>query len=181
LSRADADGSNPLRLARLTAAGGGVCTPDSHYAVYPDRGALWRISIDGGEPQKLNFPLSLVAFSRDNKLALYMKQEHVNGILRSKILVAPADGGAPLYTFDSPYGMRSVQWTPDGKAIAFLLTRNRAGNIWEQPLSGGDPVQLTKFTNEETFSFAWSGDGKKLAFSRGQRKTDVVMMSNLNH
>jgi Tol biopolymer transport system component/tRNA A-37 threonylcarbamoyl transferase component Bud32 len=181
LSRADADGSNPLRLARLTQAGGGVCTPDSHYAVYAERGALWRMPIDGGEPQKLNFPLSLVNFSRDSKLALYMKQEHVNGMLRSKILVAPADGGPPLHTFDAPYGMRSAQWTPDGKAIAFLLTRNRAGNIWEQPLSGGDLVQLTKFTNEEMFSFAWSGDGKKLAFSRGQRKTDVVMMSNLNH
>jgi Tol biopolymer transport system component/tRNA A-37 threonylcarbamoyl transferase component Bud32 len=180
LSRADADGSNPLRLSRLTAAGGGTCTPDSRYAVYPDRGALWRMPIDGGEPQRLNFPLSLVNFSRDGKLALYMKQEHVNGMLRGKIFVAPADAGAPLHIFDAPYGMRSVQWTPDGKAIAFLLTRNRAGNIWEQPLSGGDPVQLTKFTNQDMFSFAWSGDGKNLAFSRGQRKTDVVMMSDLN-
>jgi Tol biopolymer transport system component len=69
----------------------------------------------------------------------------------------------------------------DGNSIAFLLTRDHAGNIWEQPLADGAPVQLTKFTNEDMFSFAWSGDGKKLAFFRGQRKTDVVMMSNLNH
>ena len=137
--------------------------------------------LDGGEPQKLNLPLSLGGFSRDGKLAVYGKQEQINGMLQPKLVVVAADGGAPLYTFNSPYGLRSAQFTPDSKAIAFLLTRNRAGNIWEQPLSGRDPVQLTKFTNDEMFSFAWSGDGKKLAFSRGQRKTDVVMMSNLNH
>jgi Tol biopolymer transport system component len=179
LSRADADGSNPLRLARLTQGAGGVCTPDSRYAVYAEGGALWRMPIDGGEPQKLNFPLSLVNFSRDGKLALYSKPEHVNGMVRTKILVAPADGGgAPLHIFDAPYGMRSAQWTPDGKAIAFLLTRNRATNIWVQPLAGGDPVQLTKFPRLEMFEFAWSRDGKHLAFSRGQRRTDVVMISN---
>jgi hypothetical protein len=28
------------------------------------------------------------------------------------------------------------------------------------------------------FAFAWSRDGKHLAFSRGQQETDVVLMSN---
>jgi len=74
--------------------------------------------------------------------------------------------------------MQSPQFTPDGKAMAFILTRNHAGNIWEQRLTGGDPMQLTKFTNGDMFSFSWSKDGKQLAFSRGVRKTDVVMMSN---
>ncbi|PYX83584.1 MAG: hypothetical protein DMG68_22075 [Acidobacteria bacterium] len=34
------------------------------------------------------------------------------------------------------------------------------------------------FTGSNMFAFAWSPDGKQLAFSRGQRKTDVVLMSN---
>jgi hypothetical protein len=38
-------------------------------------------------------------------------------------------------------------------------------------------VQITHFPSGDIFSFAWSKDGKKLAFSRGTRKTDVVMMS----
>jgi Tol biopolymer transport system component len=181
VSRADADGSNPVKLAQLTQVTGVTCAADSRYAVYASRDAAWRVPIDGGEPQKLNFPGNLAGFSRDGKLALNGKQELVNGIVSTKFLVVPAEGGASLYTFGVPYGMRSAQFTPDGKAIAFLLTRNHAGNIWEQPLAGGDPVQLTKFTNEEMFAFAWSRDGKKLALSRGQRKTDVVMMSNLYH
>jgi Tol biopolymer transport system component len=76
-----------------------------------------------------------------------------------------------------PYGMQSPRFTPDNKAIAFLLTRNRATNIWQQPLTGGPMVQITHFPSGDIFSFAWSKDGKKLAFSRGTRKTDVVMMS----
>jgi Tol biopolymer transport system component len=59
----------------------------------------------------------------------------------------------------------------------FLLTRNRATNIWEQRLAGGAPVQVTHFPSGDMFAFAWSRDGKQLAFSRGRRKTDVVMMS----
>jgi hypothetical protein len=57
--------------------------------------------------------------------------------------------------------------------------RNTA-NIWEQPLAGGERFQLTKFPSGEMFAFAWSRDGKQLAFSRGQRKTDVVMMSDFH-
>ncbi|HEY6271871.1 MAG TPA: hypothetical protein VIX19_07750 [Terriglobales bacterium] len=41
-------------------------------------------------------------------------------------------------------------------------------------------MQLTKFTNDDMFAFAWLHDGKLLAFSRGQKKTDVVMMSNFH-
>jgi hypothetical protein len=98
--------------------------------------------------------------------------------MRPKLVVAPAEGGNPLYTFDLPYGLQIARFTPDSQAIASLLTRNRAANIWEQRLSGGELFPLTKFTTGDMFAFAWSKDGKQLAFSRGQRKTDVIMMSN---
>ena len=100
--------------------------------------------------------------------------------MRVKLIIAPAGGGAPLHTFDVPYGWQSPVFTPDSKAIAFALTRNRATNIWEQRLTGGDPFQLTNFPSGEIFAFAWSKDGRQLAFSRGKRKTDVVMMTNFH-
>jgi Tol biopolymer transport system component len=58
-----------------------------------------------------------------------------------------------------------------------MLTRSRATNIWEQPLAGGDPVQITRFESGSMFAFDWSRDGKHLAFARGARKSDVVMMT----
>ena len=173
-----ADGSSPVKLTKGAVLGGGLCGPDSKSVLYFADGLIWRIPIDGGTPEKANLPFTQMGFSPDGKLVWYTAQNMEGGTLRSRLLVAPVSGGTPLYTFDSPYGMQSPRFTPDGKAIAFILTRNRAANIWEQRLAGGDPVQLTHFTEGTMFAFAWSQDGKHLAFSRGQRKTDVVMMSN---
>jgi Tol biopolymer transport system component len=95
------------------------------------------------------------------------------------MVVAPADSPSNvLHGFNVPYGMQSPRFTPDNKALAFLLTRKGATNIWLQPLAGGDPVPLTNFTSGDMFAFSWSKDGKQLAMSRGRRKSDVVMMSN---
>jgi len=106
------------------------------------------------------------------------RQSIQNGNFQAKLTVLPSGGGAPLHTFDVPYGMRSLRFTPDGKALAYLLTRDHATNIWQQPLAGGEPFPLTRFPSGDIFAFAWSQDGRQLAFSRGQLKTDVVMMSN---
>jgi hypothetical protein len=50
--------------------------------------------------------------------------------------------------------------------------------MWKQPLDSKGLVQITEFSSGEMFGFAWSKDGKQLAFARGVRTTDVVMMSN---
>ena len=175
---AEADGSNPVKLPVLGLVGGGACTADSKSIVYGAQDALWRIPIEGGQPVKLDVPFGLAGETSDGKLVLYGMQKVEGATMLSKLVVAPVTGGAPLYTFDAPYGIKSARFTPDDKAIAFLLTRNRATNIWEQPLAGGNLVQVTKFSTDDMFAFAWSSDGKQLAFSRGRRKTDVVMMSS---
>jgi eukaryotic-like serine/threonine-protein kinase len=177
LWRADIDGSNPLKLVRQAVIGVGLCMPDSKSVVYASSGAIWRISLDGGTPEKTDLPFGQFGFSNDGKLMYYVSQKVEGGSFVGKIVVVPAGGGAPLATVDMPYGMQSPRFTPDNKAIVFLLTRNRATNIWAQPLSGGPLVQLTHFPSGDMFAFSWSNDGKQLAFSRGSRKTDVVMMS----
>jgi eukaryotic-like serine/threonine-protein kinase len=179
LWRVQADGSNPVRLpATGLLFGAAICSPDSQSAIYFANNAIWSIPLEGGSPTKLNIPPEFSGYSPDGKLLFYISQIHQDTLLQSNFIVTSAAGGAPLYTLAVPYGMQSARFTPDGKALAFLLTRNRATNIWEQPLAGGPPIQLTKFSSGQMFAFAWSADGKQLAFSRGQNKTDVVMMSN---
>ncbi|MGH9774402.1 MAG: hypothetical protein ACRD50_05580 [Candidatus Acidiferrales bacterium] len=178
LWRAEGDGSNPAKLGVHALGGGGVCAADSQSVVYASDAALWRIPLEGGSPVKLDLPFAITAFSWDGKLACYQSQKVVDNKMESKLVVAPASGGAPLHILDAPYGTQLVKFTPDGKAIAFMLKRDRATNIWEQPLSGGMPIQLTRFPSGDMFEYAWSQDGKHLAFSRGEHKSDVVMMSN---
>jgi Tol biopolymer transport system component len=58
------------------------------------------------------------------------------------------------------------------------LLRNGASNIWEQPLSGGAPHQITNFASDRIPSFAWSRDGKQLLLIRGNQTSDVILISN---
>jgi eukaryotic-like serine/threonine-protein kinase len=174
----EADGANAVRLVRSGTIGFGACAPDSRSVYYAADGAIWKVGVDGGKPEKTDLPFSGGGISRDGKLIFYGVQRIEGGTYHSQLVVIPTAGGAPLYTIDAPYGLQSAQFTPDGKALCFILTRDRAGNLWEQPLTGGNPIQLTHFTSGEMFAFAWSPDGRQLALSRGSRKTDVVMMSN---
>jgi eukaryotic-like serine/threonine-protein kinase len=181
LWRTQADGSNPVKLpANGLLLGPVFCSPDSQSAIYFADNTVWSIPLEGGKPTKLNLPFTFFEYSPDGKLLFYVSQTHQDTVMQANFVVTSAAGGASLYNLAVPYGMQSPRFTPDGKAIAFLLTRNRATNIWEQPLAGGPPVQLTKFASGEMFAFAWSADGKQLSFSRGQSKTDVVMMSDFH-
>jgi Tol biopolymer transport system component len=176
--RADADGSNPMKLAEQTVAGGALCMPDSKTVLYATEAAIWRISLDGGQPEKTNLPLANFGFSHDGKLMVLALQKVEGGAMHAQVAVSPAEGGPAIFTFTPPFGMRVLGFTPDNKALAYMLTRDRAGNLWKQPLTGGPAVQVTKFTDGDMFDYAWSADGKRLALARGQRKTDVIMISS---
>ncbi len=175
----DADGGNAARITAKPLFTGGSCTQDSKSAIYAAEDAIWRSPISGGAAERTNLPLALFGFSPDGKMIFYSSQKIEGGAMHARFAVTPAyEPNTTLHALDAPYGVRYPRFTPDGKAIAFLLNRNRATNIWELPLSGGAPKQMTKFNNGEMFAFGWSNDGKRLAFSRGQVKTDVVLMSN---
>jgi Tol biopolymer transport system component len=91
------------------------------------------------------------------------------------VAVIPAEGGPPVKQFDMPVD-RFLRWMPDGRALAYIDHRNQ--NVWAQPLDGGQPRQLTDFKTDQTFSFAWSRDGKVLALARGTQTSDVVMITD---
>ena len=48
----------------------------------------------------------------------------------------------------------------------------------EQPLGGGAPRLITKFTKARVRDFDWSPDGKTLFVSYGEVNGDAVLISN---
>ncbi|MGA8451183.1 MAG: hypothetical protein WA735_18425 [Candidatus Acidiferrales bacterium] len=91
-------------------------------------------------------------------------------------------GGHIVKIFDAPAGIyreSCLRWSTDSKGLQYLLTKGDVTNIWEQPLSGGPPRQITDFTSGRIFDFNWSRDGKWLVMSRGEISSDVVLLSNL--
>jgi eukaryotic-like serine/threonine-protein kinase len=181
LIRTDPDGSNPVTIADQIL--NATCSPDGRWAIYgADSGHnLVRLPIEGGTPKVIaSAPLGIAgAISRDGKWVLVQSQEAVpdsNPV--TKLSVIPAEGGAAVHVFPEPPSVNKAEWSPDGKAIQFVLTRNGASNIWEQPLAGGDLRQVTNFMSGQIFGFNWTDDGKELLLARGAAHSDVVLISN---
>lgn len=63
------------------------------------------------------------------------------------------------------------QWSPDGKSIAFLRTREGKQQIVVLPLDGGE-AHSVKSGNFEPQDFRWSPDGKSFAFTATLPLTD---------
>jgi dipeptidyl aminopeptidase/acylaminoacyl peptidase len=58
---------------------------------------------------------------------------------------------------------RSPRWSPDGRQLAFLSTREERSQIYLLAADGGEAERLTEGKNAVT-TFEWSPDGKNLAF-----------------
>ena len=71
--------------------------------------------------------------------------------------------------------MRSARPSAPG-AWARSITQK---NIWVQPIDGGAPHSLTKFTDKTINDFAWSPDDKRLAITRGASLADLVLIKGI--
>jgi Tol biopolymer transport system component len=68
-------------------------------------------------------------------------------------------------------------FTPDGKALVYVISgENNVDNLWVQPLDGKPGRQLTHFTSDQIYTFAYSPDGKRLLVVRGHVESDVVLL-----
>jgi Tol biopolymer transport system component len=180
LWRTDADGSNPIKLSDDVI--NSDCSPDGKWVLFSSATKLYRIPIEGGTPTEVptishNGAYGMI--SPDGQMIAYQYLDE-SPIGRAKIAVAPVAGGAPLHDFVEPAGAGGLRWSPDGKGVQYLLTRNGASNVWEQSLSGGDPHPATNFTSGEIYDFAWSRDGSTLLLARGEVTSDVILVSNFH-
>jgi Tol biopolymer transport system component len=183
LWRMERDGSHPIQLTRGSGEDWASFSPDGRSVVYTvigglDRFTLWQVSIDGGEPVRLTEKFALQAsVSPDGQLIACGYRPDANAPW--KLGVLPISGGKPTQSFDIPQSVDLpvvLRWTPDGRALTYIDTRNGVSNLWLQPIAGGPPRQLSNWTSEQVFAFAWSRDGKRLMVSRGSRKDDIVLI-----
>ena len=72
--------------------------------------------------------------------------------------------------------MRTSSVRPSGDTVLYSLDREGVSNLWEQPIAGGEPRQLTRFTDGSIFAFSYTPDGTRLFIARGQRTGDVVVL-----
>ena len=85
----------------------------------------------------------------------------------SQIYLSGIDGGSQLQLTAGQDSSRSPRWSPDGRWIAFLTSREGSSNVWRIPIGGGEDRQLT-FEEASISAFEWSPDGSKNRVSDGR-------------
>ena len=140
--------------------------------------SVGKVSIDGENQSVINGAFSqLVSISPDGTLSAYVVTNPEND--GTQIGIAPSEGGTPITILSlPPTAARRIRWTPDGTALTYFVNAGGVSNLFNQPIAGGAPQQLTTFDTHLIQSFAWSADGKQLAISRWTSNNDVVLMKN---
>jgi Tol biopolymer transport system component len=183
LTRVAHDGSNETALTS-----GDVlfpaCSPDGQFAYYlnavhPEK--IRKISVVDGSILEIADVLGDTLFgnivvSPDGKYLAYPYQQYSPPVV--ELAVIPSGGGTAINKFQVPGFLGTLRWSPDGKALHYVLTSNGASNIWEQSLSGFKPKPLTHFNSGEIFDFSWTADREHILMTRGQSKRDVVLLSH---
>jgi len=187
--RVNADGSHPIKLAEGRGDTFPVCSANENWVYYfADTKQLWRVPMDGsGEAKPI--PGSSVAgaflagrgmgVSPDGKTVAYvvimiLPEDRVDVEKIALLDVATLSLSRILEA--NPRISKGVQFTADGKAVAYPIAENGVDNVWIQPIDGAPGRQITHFNSEQIYSFHWSPDGKNLGVLRGHTDSDVVLL-----
>ena len=176
------DGSKPVQITKDGISSEPQCSPDGKWVAFTkseqDGFAAYIAPTTGGAAIELarHADGSDLPISPDGT-KIVVSVWNADPTQTSPTMILPTQGGKALYTFQLPPDARMLRWKPDGKAIHFVLTRGGVSNLWEQPLSGGAPKQVTQFRTGNIFGYSWSRDGRNIAVAWGERNSNVVLIS----
>lgn len=176
--RMDADGGNPQRLTDAIMTDQPYLSPDGAWIYFTlwqnKRQIIAKISILGGEPVSVydkNNPYR-ASVSPDGRQMLFGFYEEGS----------PQPWTAGLLSLDSgelkPLQINgfSQVWTTDSKSL--VVARGNPTNLWETPLDGSQPRQLTKFDSGQIRNFAISPDFKQIVAARGNPSAEAILITN---
>jgi len=181
--RTNVDGSSPLKLSDGKMDVRPICSPDQKSAYYIDISGnqIYRVRLDGsGEPKTFShvpqgyFSLGQLSISPDGKTLATAVVDTSSGL--AKIALFDVGSSSLTKTLDASHLSNGLQFTPDGKSVAYAIRENGVDNLCVQPLAGSVGHPITNFKSEQIWSFSLSPDGKSLAVLRGHYDSDVVLL-----
>ncbi len=88
-------------------------------------------------------------------------------IARGEVWSLPAEHGVTRNLTRTPaVREREVEWSPDGKWIAYLSEQSGEYELWIRPQDGSaEPKQLTSGTDSWINGIVWSPDSRRIAYS----------------
>jgi serine/threonine protein kinase/Tol biopolymer transport system component len=162
---AEADGTGARRLTSGAYEDMPSVSPDGQWVFYRTGDSIRKIPAAGGSPVNLFHESALYpVVSPDGLLLAFFASAQPNSErweLRVADLKSPnLVRSLPLPETAVPFS--GLTWGPDGHGLTYVSTRGGSANLWQQPLNGGQPRQLTDFKDAEILSFAWSPQGNEI-------------------
>jgi TolB protein len=105
-----------------------------------------------------------ITCDRDGHYLAYALIEKLKPITQEQSLwLVDVTGGSPRKLLDVSAHVQGLRFHPDGKSVLVSSDRGGARNIWDVPIDGGEPTQVT-FGAGPDHSPAVSSDGRELVF-----------------
>ncbi len=176
--RADADGTHAVRLNDALGSFPRVAPDGSRvYYISAQSGlqSTWVVDLAGGAPRQFSPVQSSgpAVTSPDGRLVMM-----ASGAVESPgTFIMTVDGGEPVRRLPVLRRRGEVSWTPDSRGLMYLDAAS--GNLMVQPIDGGAPRLLTALPHRDVAGFAWSPDGKQLAFTRQTGSSNIVLLKGV--
>lgn len=152
--------------------------PDGKKLLFNMDGLLYKIPVEGGEPEKLNTGFA-DRNNNDHGIAFNGKllaiSHHREGLPGggSTVYVLPLEGGTPkMVTESTPSYFHG--WAPNNKEVIYVATRedNPTYDIYKKPIHGGKEVALTSTeSGEHVDGCEYSPDGRYIYYNGSQSGT----------
>lgn len=159
-----------------------ACTPDGRSIIFQrmasanQKTALWKVGINGGEPERLTDFLAVrPAVSPDGRwISVFYMDDPV-----WKLGLISIGGGKIEKSFDLPAGMtdRIARWSPDGQSLLLVGNTGEIGNVWRLPLDGTPASRITDFDQQNIEDMIISPTGD-VVLSRSTTISDVFIASD---
>jgi dipeptidyl aminopeptidase/acylaminoacyl peptidase len=133
----------------------GKLAPDPASSAQQPEVAIWAASLSGGEPIKI---------AEGDAPAISARGEIVY-ISDDQVWTAPLEGGKPERLFFDRGKDGDLQWSPDGRRLAFVSTRGDHSFIGVFT-SKSEPISYLDPSTDIDSSPRWSPDGSQIAFVR---------------
>jgi Tol biopolymer transport system component len=124
-----------------------------------------RLKIPGSQESRLD-----LAWSHDGRYIAYLDIAQQPAETSQLMIMGLSDGVSTSIT-DTFLNVRSPQWAPDDRALFFVSNQASTWDLWRQPLDDakhprGGKERVT--TSVDMLHATFSGDGKRLAYSKGR-------------
>jgi eukaryotic-like serine/threonine-protein kinase len=179
--RSAADGSQRKQLTKGEGETAFDWSPDSHWIYYEgsanDVSQLRRISVDGGEPQKISsLECKGPVVSRDGKMiASECRQE--KGLELGWVDVQTGR----FHSLHRAGNGSPYQWPPTPGELSIVESKQGVSNIVNLEIgTDWEPKQITHYDDEQIFEFAWEPSGNRLALVRGRSLSNAVLIQRSN-